>query len=147
MELDKNRKGGKVIKEIGLTNKEVKFARCVAEGMSKVDAYIKAGYSKNMKRNSMTTFACELSKKYNIATQIHIFRKEFTKKLDSESQITVERQLKRIETAIEETSKKEDWNTYLKALDMQSKLTGIYAPIKSVSKNLNIEVPDGYVEV
>ena len=146
MELNRNNKENE---QIVLSSNEETFARYIAEGYKKTDAYTKAykNYKNSKKRNSIHTLASAVSKKSQVQAKIQFFREQFRNNLDLESQITVARQLKYTQKVVQETMKSKDWNNCLKALDMQSKLTGVYAPVKSVNKNLNVEVPDGYVEV
>ena len=146
MELNRNNKENE---QIVLSSNEETFARHIAEGYKKTDAYTKAykNYKNSKKRNSIHTLASAVSKKPQVQAKIQFFREQFRNNLDLESQITVARQLKYTQKVVQETMKSKDWNNCLKALDMQSKLTGVYAPVKSVNKNLNVEVPDGYVEV
>lgn len=131
-----------------LTAKEMKFARLIAEGERKVEAYMKA-YDKKKKLPATKSLAYTVSKKPRVEAQIQILKQELARKADFASTITVDRQAKLIEKAILATQEKEDWNSYLKAIDMQSKLVGIYAPDKVVTKNLHLvkEVPAGDVDV
>lgn len=132
-----------------LTIKDMKFTRLIAEGESKVDAYYKAYNCKNPNRISIKTVASKYSMEPILQAQIQSYKEEFARKADFASTITVDRQAKLIEKAILATQESQDWNAYLKAIDMQSKLVGIYAPDKVVTKNLHLvkEVPAGDVDV
>ena len=114
-----------------LTAKQDKFARLVAEGRTQADAYREAYNASNMKPETIQKRASELALDGVVTGRIAELKKEFTKNLDLASQITVERQLKFCQKAIQECLKIGDWANYYKGLDMQNKLIGIYAPTKT----------------
>jgi hypothetical protein len=150
MQINKKRIGSKVNKETGLTPKEERFARLVAEGRSNTEAYIEAYENPDIARSSARSLAYKVSQRPNVQAKTLIFKREFASKLDIASEITIERQIRYSQKAVQETLKEGDWNNYLKALDMQNKLVGIYAPTQLESKNLNVnltKVPDGGVDV
>lgn len=132
-----------------LSIRDMKFARLIAEGEPKVDAYYKAYNCKNPNRTSIKTVASKYSMEPILQAQIQSYKEEFAREADFASIITVDRQAKLIEKAILATQEKEDWNSYLKAIDMQSKLVGIYAPDRVETKNLHLVkgVPAGDVDV
>jgi hypothetical protein len=117
-----------------LTAKQDKFARLVAEGKTQADAYREAYNASNMKPETIHKRASELFLDGVVAGRIDELKKEFTKKLDIVSTITVERQIKYTQKAIQECLKTGDFNNYLKAMDMQNKLIGLYAPTKTEGK-------------
>ena len=149
MRINKKRKGSKVNKDTGLTSSEDRFARLVAEGRTNTEAYIEAYNNPGITRSSARSLACKVHKRPNVKAKILTFKKQFISKLDIASQITIERQIRYSQKAVQETLKEGDWNNYLKALDMQSKLVGIYAPEKLVTKNLHLvkDVPSGDINV
>jgi hypothetical protein len=114
-----------------LTAKQEKFARLVAEGKTQADAYREAYNSSRMKPETIQNNAYMLMQNSEISARVDKLKKEFTKTLDLASQITVERQLKFCQEAIEECLKAGDWANYYKGLDMQNKLIGIYAPTRT----------------
>jgi hypothetical protein len=114
-----------------LTAKQDKFARLVAEGKTQADAYREAYNSAKMKPETIQNSAYKLMQNGEITARIEEYKKQFTKNLDLTSQITVERQLKYTQKAIQECLKSGDFNNYLKAMDMQNKLIGLYAAIKT----------------
>lgn len=135
------------VKKNKLTAKQDKFARLVAEGKTQADAYREAYNASKMKPETITNNAYKLTLNNDIATRIEEYKKEFTKKLDLASQITVERQLKYAQKAVQECLKAGDWNNYLKAMEMQNKLLGLNAPTKTDNthalkdiNSLNIEI-------
>lgn len=117
-----------------LTAKQDKFARLVAEGKTQADAYREAYNASNMKAETIQKRASELALDGVVAGRIDEYKKQFTKPLDLASQITVERQLKYCQKAVQECLKRADFNNYLKAMDMQNKLIGLYAPTKTDNK-------------
>ena len=117
-----------------LTAKQDKFARLVAEGKTQADAYREAYNSAKMKPETIQNSAYKLMQNGEITARIEEYKKQFTKNLDLTSQITVERQLKYTQKAIQECLKSGDFNNYLKAMDMQNKLIGLYAPTKTDNK-------------
>lgn len=114
-----------------LTAKQEKFARLVAEGKTQAEAYKEAYNASQMKPETIHKRASELALDGEVAGRIDQLKKQITKNLDLASQITVERQLKFCQKAIQECLKAGDWANYYKGLDMQNKLIGIYAPIKN----------------
>lgn len=117
-----------------LTAKQDKFARLVAEGKTQAEAYREAYNASNMKPETIQKRASELALDGVVTGRIDELKKEFTKKLDIVSTITVERQIKYTQKAIQECLKSGDFNNYLKAMDMQNKLIGLYAPTKTDNK-------------
>jgi hypothetical protein len=115
-----------------LTAKQDKFARLVAEGKTQADAYREAYNSAKMKPETIQNSAYKLMQNRELTARVEELKKEFTKNLDLTSQITVERQLKYTQKVIQECLKSGDWNSYLKAMDMQNKLIGLYAPTRAV---------------
>ena len=115
-----------------LTAKQDKFARLVAEGKTQADAYREAYNASNMKPETIHKRASELFLDGVVAGRIAELKKEFTKNLDLTSQITVERQLKFCQKAIQECLKTGDWTNYFKGMDMQNKLIGLYAPTRAI---------------
>lgn len=120
-----------VVKKNKLTAKQDKFTRLVAEGKTQADAYREAYNSSKMKPETIQNNAYKLTLNNDIATRIEEYKKEFTKSLDLASQITVERQLKYAQKAVQECLKVGDWNNYLKAMEMQNRLLGLNAPTKT----------------
>jgi hypothetical protein len=117
-----------------LTAKQDKFARLVAEGKTQADAYREAYNSAKMKPNTIHRKASELMVNGKITASVETYKKEFTKKLDIVSTITVERQIKYTQKVIQECLKTGDFNNSLKAMDMQNRLIGLYAPTKTDNK-------------
>lgn len=113
-----------------LTHKQEKFARLVAEGKDQSSAYREAYNSANMKPETVTNSAYKLMQNGELTARIQELKKTFTKDLDLTSTITVERQLKYTQKAIQETLKVGDWNNYLKAMAMQNSLLGLNAPVR-----------------
>lgn len=120
-----------------LTAKQDKFARLVAEGKDQSTAYREAYNTSKMKPETVTNEAYKLMQNHDITARIAELKKEFTKNLDIISTITVERQIKYTQKAIQECLKLRDFNNYLKAMDMQNKLIGLYAPTKTDNNNNN----------
>ena len=114
-----------------LTAKQEKFARLVAEGNEQSTAYREVYNASKMKPETIWARASELASNSMVAVRIDKYKKEFTKNLDIASQITVERQLKFCQKAIQECLKSGDFTNYFKGLDMQNKLRGLYPPIKT----------------
>ena len=146
MTTKKRKKPSKIV----LTAREEKFARLVAEGETKAEAYRRAYRDKKDKLiSSSGLLAYAVSKKPKVEAHIQALKEKFVKAADFASTITVDRQAKLIERAIAATEESKDWNNYLKAIDMQSKLVGIYAPEKLVTNNLHLikDVPTGDINV
>lgn len=120
-----------------LTAKQDKFARLVAEGKTQAEAYREAYDCQKMADKTIWERASFEASKDKVKTRIAELKKEFTKNLDLTSQITVERQIKYTQKAIQECLKLGDFNNYLKAMDMQNKLIGLYAPTKTDNNNNN----------
>ena len=116
---------------MSLTAKQEKFCRMIAEGSDQSNAYRGAYNALNMKAETINNNAYKLIQNNDIATRIAELKKAITKDLDLTSQITVERQLKYAQKAIQETLKSGDWNNYLKAMEMQNRLLGLNAPVRS----------------
>jgi len=114
-----------------LTAKQEKFARLVAEGNTQAEAYRQAYNSAKMKAETIQNNAYILMRNNDIAARVDEIKKEITKNLDLASQITVERQLKYAQKAVQECLKVGDWNNYLKAMEMQNRLLGLNAPTKT----------------
>ena len=130
-----------------LTAKQDKFARLVAEGKTQADAYREAYNASNMKPETIQNSAYKLMQNGELSARVDIYKKEFTKNLDLASQITVERQLKYCQKAIQECLKNGDFANYFKGLEMQNKLLGLNAPTKTDNSHtlkdinsLNIEI-------
>ena len=133
-----------------LTVKDVKFARLQAEGYSKIEAYYKAYNCKNPNRKTVKAVASKYSLVPEVQAKVQAFKEQFRKDSDIASKITIESQLQRAEIVFQKTLEGDDFASALKALDMQNKLVGIYAPTQIESKNLNVnltKVPDGGVDV
>lgn len=120
-----------------LTAKQDKFARLVAEGKTQAEAYREAYDCKRTADKTVWENASRLNADSKVSARIQELKKQFTKDLDLTSQITVERQLKYTQKAIQECLKTGDFNNYLKAMDMQNKLIGLYAPTKTDNNNNN----------
>jgi len=114
-----------------LTAKQEKFARLVAEGNTQADAYREAYNALKMADKTVWERASFEASKDKVRTRIEELKKEITKNLDLASQITVERQLKYAQKAVQECLKVGDWNNYLKAMEMQNRLLGLNAPTKT----------------
>jgi hypothetical protein len=125
-----------------LTAKQDKFARLVAEGKTQADAYRLAYNSAKMKSETVQNSAYKLMQNGDVTARVDELKKEFTKKLDIVSTITVERQIKYTQIAIKKCLELGDFNNYLKAMDMQNKLIGLYAPTKTDNTNTNKEEID-----
>ena len=117
-----------------LTAKQDKFARLIAEGRTQADAYREAYNSAKMKPETIQNSAYKLMQNGELTARIDELKKEFTKKLDIVSTITVERQIKYTQKVIQECLKTGDFNNSLKAMDMQNRLIGLYAPTKTDNK-------------
>jgi hypothetical protein len=117
-----------------LTAKQDKFARLVAEGKTQADAYREAYNALKMADKTVWERASFEASKDKVKTRIDELKKEFTKKLDIVSTITVERQIKYTQKVIQECLKTGDFNNSLKAMDMQNRLIGLYAPTKTDNK-------------
>lgn len=114
-----------------LTHKQDKFARLVAEGKEQSTAYREVYNTSKMKPETIHKRASELALDGKVAGRIAELKKEFTKNLDLASQITVERQLKYAQKCVHECLKSRDFNNYLKAIHMQNRLIGLYAPTRA----------------
>lgn len=125
-----------------LTPKRDKFCRLIAEGKEQLEAYDLAGFSQKQSKRARTSNASKLMQNTDIVLTIEQYKKEFTKPLDLASQITVERQLKYAQKCVQECLKSGDWNSYLKAMDMQNKLLGIYAPTKTDNTTKIVQTPN-----
>ena len=125
-----------------LTAKQEKFARLVAEGKSQADSYREASNALRMADKTVWERASFEASKDKVKTRIDEFKKQFTEKLDIVSTITVERQIKYTQKVIQECLKSGDFNNSLKALDMQNKLIGLYAPTKVDQTTRVVEVED-----
>lgn len=130
-----------------LTPKRDKFCRLIAEGKEQLEAYDLAGFSKNQKPATRSNNAYMLMQNSDIIAKIDFYKKQFTEPLDLASQITVERQLKYCQKAIQECLKNGDFANYFKGLEMQNKLLGLNAPTKTDNSHtlkdinsLNIEI-------
>jgi len=117
-----------------LTAKQDKFARLVAEGKTQADAYREAYNASKMKAETIQNSAYKLMQNDEITTRINELKKEFTKKLDIASQITVERMLATSQKILKLALEQGDFTNSLKALDFQTKIKGLYAPTKTDTK-------------
>jgi len=122
-----------------LTAKQDKFARLVAEGKTQADAYREAYNASKMKAETIQNSAYKLMKNDEITARINELKKEFTKKLDISSQITVERMLATSKKILKLALEQGDFTNSLKALDFQTKITGLYAPTKRTIDQTNFE--------
>ena len=107
-----------------LTPKQEKFCQCVASGMSYADSYKEAYDAENMGIDTIYVNSSVLMSDNKISLRVNELRKPAIKKLE----ITLEKLLNELEQAKAFclTENKKDLNNYIKAIQEQGKLAGLY---------------------
>jgi len=108
-----------------------KFCQLISKGKNQQDAYMESGYkcSKETARSKSSLLVIN----DNIVGRI----KELQTKNESKYDLSIERRMRDLETALKDTIIKDDMNSRLKILDMYNKMSGGYT--ENINNNNKVD--------
>ena len=110
----------------GLTSKQLKFCRNVADGMSNFEAYKNAYNCDNMKDSSIYTESSKLACKQEIREQIKTMQKPMIQTIQIQNINARQKQIKFIEERINLCKSNGDESSVIKYTEMLNKIYGLY---------------------
>ena len=110
----------------GLTSKQLKFCRNVADGMSNFEAYKNAYNCANMKDSTIYTEASKLACKQLIRDEIATMQKPMIERIQIQNISARDKQIKFIEERINLCKLNSDESSLIKYTDMLNKIYGLY---------------------
>ena len=110
----------------GLTAKQLKFCRNVADGKSNYEAYKNAYDCDNMKDSTIYTEASKLACKQEIQAQIKAMQKPMVQAIQIQNINARQKQIQFIEERINLCKLNNDESSLIKYTDMLNKIFGLY---------------------
>jgi len=118
-----------------LTDKQLKFVMCKAEGMNNSDAYRQAYNTANMKTASVWRKAAEVASNVNVAAWLEYAKIEATGKLLDETSYTLQAHLDELNQAIEFARSKGAAGPLIQAITSKGKACNHYTEHKEINVN------------
>lgn len=114
----------------GLTDKQMAFARALAQGYSATEAYMEASKPKTIKRGSAGVAASKWLKDANVMAEVERLRREAREKADAETVMSLQGALETLSDSIRTAHAKERFGDVARLVAELAKLQGWYQPEK-----------------
>ena len=118
-----------------LTDKQLKFVMCKAEGMNNSDAYRQAYNTANMKRETLWVRAAEVAANSKVKVWLDYAKIEATSKLLDETSYTLQAHLDELNQAIEFARSKGAAGPLIQAITSKGKACNHYTEHKEINVN------------
>lgn len=114
----------------GLTDKQMAFARALAQGYSATEAYMEASKPKKVKRTSAGVAASKWLKDNRIAAEVERLRDEAARKAEDEAVMSLQCAMVTLTECIHEAREAGRYNEVARLVAELAKLQGWYQPEK-----------------